>query len=36
MTSDERTNAFLVAFKKLEKELVHISRLKDDYVSFSL
>lgn len=35
MTSEERIEAFLTAFKELEKELVHVSRLKDEYVSFS-
>ncbi len=35
MTEEERIDAFLSAFKELEKELVFISRIKDDYVSFS-
>ncbi len=35
MRAEERIDSFLSEFKELEKELVHISRLKDDYVSFS-
>ncbi len=35
MTEEERVDSFLASFKELEKELAHISRIKDDYVSFS-
>lgn len=35
MTEEERIDRFLSAFKELEKELVQISKIKDDYVSFS-
>ena len=35
MTEEERIDCFLTVFKDLEKELVRISRLKDDYISFS-
>ena len=35
MTDEERIDAFLTSFKELEKELIYISRLKDEYVSFS-
>lgn len=35
MNEEERIDAYLTLFKELEKELVRISKLKDDYVSFS-
>lgn len=35
MTDKERIDAFLTTFKDLERELVQISGLKDEYVSFS-
>ena len=35
MTEDERIETFLEVFKKLEKELLGIADLKDDFVSFS-
>lgn len=35
MIEDERIDTFLTKFKELEKELLAIAKLKDDYVSFS-
>lgn len=35
MTDEERINAFLASFKEVEKEIIALSKLEGDFVSFS-